>query len=74
MARSREPKPRLVKIWPTAGQRLGYRSASATYAAAAKGHIPTVTLGRLKKVPEGWLDRVTSEGDAEHVPPEPEAA
>jgi hypothetical protein len=62
-----KPKePHLVPLWPDAGMRLGYRSRSATYAAEAKGLIPIVRLGKLKKVSTAWLDRKTAgaaEGD-----------
>ena len=49
-------KPALVPLWPQAGKRLGFRSRSATYAAADKGFIVTVRVGKLKKVPVTWLD------------------
>jgi hypothetical protein len=57
--------PQLVPLWPDAGQTLGFRSRSATYAAADKGLIKVVRLGKLKRVPRAWLDRkVTGEGEA----------
>jgi hypothetical protein len=48
---------RLVRLWPEAGQTLGYRSRSAVYAAADKKLIKTVRLGRLRKVSTVWLER-----------------
>jgi hypothetical protein len=45
-----------VPLWPTAGQSLGY-GRNATYAAAARGEIPTLDVGRLKRVPTAWLRR-----------------
>jgi hypothetical protein len=54
---------RLVPLWPDAGEALGYRSRSATYDAASKGFIQTVTLGRkLKKVSTVWLNQVLAGG------------
>jgi hypothetical protein len=46
-----------VKLWPFAGTVLGFRSRSATYAAADKKLIKTVRLGKLRKVPADWLAR-----------------
>jgi hypothetical protein len=44
----------VVPLWPTAGQALNLRRG-ATYRAAAEGHIPTVDVGRLKRVTTSWL-------------------
>src|SRR5215471_18057109 len=43
-----------VPLWPTAGRALDLRRG-ATYAAAARGDIKTIQLGRLKRVPSAWL-------------------
>jgi hypothetical protein len=43
-----------VPLWPTAGQALDLRRG-ATYRAAAEGHIPTLDVGRLKRVSTSWL-------------------
>jgi hypothetical protein len=43
-----------VPLWPTAGQALDLRRG-ATYRAAAEGHIPTLAVGRLKRVSTSWL-------------------
>jgi hypothetical protein len=43
-----------VPLWPTAGRAL-HLKRGATYAAATKGDIKTIQLGRLKRVPSAWL-------------------
>jgi hypothetical protein len=43
-----------VPLWPTAGQALDLRRG-ATYRAAAEGSIPTLPVGRLKRVSTAWL-------------------
>jgi hypothetical protein len=43
-----------VPLWPTAGQALDLRRG-ATYRAAAEGIIPTLEVGRLKRVSTSWL-------------------
>jgi len=43
-----------VPLWPIAGRALDLRRG-ATYAAATKGDIKTIQLGRLKRVPSAWL-------------------
>ena len=43
-----------VPLWPTAGRALDLKRG-ATYAAAARGDIRTIQLGRLKRVPSAWL-------------------
>jgi hypothetical protein len=43
-----------VPLWPIAGQALDLKRG-ATYAAAAKGEIPTLSVGRLKRVSTSWL-------------------
>lgn len=42
---------------PEAGQMLGL-SRNAAYAAAERGEIPTIRIGRLLKVPKAALDRM----------------
>jgi hypothetical protein len=44
----------LLPLWPHVGNILGL-SRGATYAAAERGDIKTVRLGRLKRVPSTWL-------------------
>jgi hypothetical protein len=43
-----------VPLWPTAGRALDLRRG-ATYRAAAEGSIPTLPVGRLKRVSTAWL-------------------
>ena len=43
-----------VPLWPTAGRALDLKRG-ATYAAATRGDIKTIQLGRLKRVPSAWL-------------------
>jgi len=59
--------PLVMPLWPETGQALGL-SKNATYDAARRGEIPTVTFGRLKKVPM-WFYRQLSDGT-----PKPDAA
>jgi excisionase family DNA binding protein len=42
---------------PTAGQRLGI-GRNAAYAAAERGDIPTIRIGRLLKVPLKALEKM----------------
>ena len=44
----------VLSLWPQTGNILGL-SRGATYDAAARGDIKTVSFGRLKKVPTAWL-------------------
>ncbi len=46
-----------VSLWPTAGQALGI-GRSQTYAAAGRGEIPTIKLGRRIVVPTAALRRM----------------
>jgi hypothetical protein len=46
----------VVPLWPTTGKALGLKRG-ATYSGAAKGEIPTINVGRLKRVPTAWLRR-----------------
>jgi hypothetical protein len=48
--------PVMVRLWPDAGQALGL-TRNQTYDCANRGEIPTVTFGKLKRVPIGWLRR-----------------
>ena len=50
-------KPRVATCSvPEAGERLGIGRKSA-YAAAKRGEIPTIRIGKLLRVPEALLDR-----------------
>ena len=44
----------VLPLWPETGRVLNL-SRGATYAAAAKGDIKTIRLGRLLRVPTAWL-------------------
>lgn len=48
---------RLVLTVPEAGRILGL-SRNGAYAAAERGEIPTIRIGRLLKVPKAALDRL----------------
>ena len=44
----------VLPLWPQTGTILSL-SRGGTYAAAERGDIPTIQLGRLKRVPTAWL-------------------
>ena len=44
----------VLTLWPQTGKMLNL-SRGGTYAAAARGDIKTIQLGRLKRVPSAWL-------------------
>jgi hypothetical protein len=54
----------VLPLWPETGRILGL-SRGATYAAAKSGDIKTIRLGRLLKVPCGWLRQKLEIGPAE---------
>jgi hypothetical protein len=45
----------VLPLWPHTGKTILGLSRGATYAAAARGEIKTIRLGRLKRVPTAWL-------------------
>jgi hypothetical protein len=45
----------VLPLWPETGKLVLGLSRGATYSAAAKGDIKTVSFGRLRKVPTAWL-------------------
>jgi hypothetical protein len=47
----------VVPLWPHAGKALGL-SRGSTYAAAERGDIPTIRIGRLLRVPVRALERM----------------
>jgi hypothetical protein len=47
----------VLPLWPETGQVLGL-SRATTYAAAQRGDIKTIRLGRLLRVPTAWLLRM----------------
>jgi hypothetical protein len=52
---------------PEAGRMVGL-SRNSAYAAAERGEIPTMSFGRLLRVPAAAWDRILQEG---RPPPEP---
>ena len=44
----------VLPLWPQTGKMLNL-SRGGTYAAAARGDIKTIQLGRRKRVPSAWL-------------------
>ena len=62
-----EDKPLTISV-PEAGKRYFDLSRNASYAAAERGEIPTIRIGRLLRVPvrslEQMLDRATESKSA----------
>jgi excisionase family DNA binding protein len=58
------PPPKMVVTVPEAGEMLGI-GRNAAYAAAQRGDIPVIKIGKLKRVPvraiEAMLDRASRE-------------
>ena len=46
---------------PQAGKQYFALSRGASYAAAARGEIPTIRIGRLLRVPVALLDRMLAD-------------
>jgi hypothetical protein len=46
----------VLPLWPEVG-RLLHLGRGATYAAAERGEIEIVEIGKLKRVPTAWLKR-----------------
>lgn len=46
-----------MRLWPDAGRRLGLGRAG-TYAAAGRGEIPILRIGRKLLVPKAALERM----------------
>jgi hypothetical protein len=44
----------VVRLWPEAGKVLDL-TRGQTYRGAQKGDIPTITIGKLKRVSTRWL-------------------
>lgn len=53
---------------PEAGEMAGL-SRNSAYAAAERGEIPTVSFGRLLRVPAAAWDKILSEGRSPLEPP-----
>jgi hypothetical protein len=47
-----------VPPWPTAGRAVGLTSRTATYAAIARGDLPSIRIGRKIRVPTAALRRM----------------
>jgi hypothetical protein len=52
----------VLPLWPETGAVLGLCRA-ATYAAAQRGEIKTIRIGRLLRCPTGWLRQKLDIGD-----------
>jgi hypothetical protein len=52
---------------PEAGKRYFDLSRNAAYAAAGRGEIPTVRIGRLLRVPVRALERLLDRADQPHT-------
>ena len=50
---------------PEAGKRLAGLSRNGSYAAAARGELPTIRLGRLLRVPLLALERMVERASGE---------
>lgn len=60
----RADAPRVVyELWPEVGQMLGL-TRNATYAAAKRGDIPVIRIGKLIRVPKAAFDRMLVEAGA----------
>jgi excisionase family DNA binding protein len=58
---------RLVyNLWPEVGEKLGI-SRPAVYAAAQRGEIPTIKIGRLLKVPKAAFDQMLDKASSTQV-------
>jgi hypothetical protein len=64
LPQARPVSERLVyDLWPEAGEMLGL-NRNATYAAAKRGDIPTIRIGKLIKVPKVAFERMLTEAGA----------
>jgi hypothetical protein len=57
MPQQSQQEPRLVYDVPEAGAKLGL-SRGASYAAAARGDLPVIRIGKLLKVPMAAFDKM----------------
>lgn len=55
-----------LPLWPDTGSMMGL-SRNSTYAAAGRGEIKTIRIGRLLKVPTAWLRRKLELDPAENA-------
>jgi hypothetical protein len=56
---------------PEAGWRYFKMSRNASYAAADRGEIPTIRVGRLRRVPVRVMDRLLDSAGAEQESAQP---
>ena len=56
-----EENQRLVYDVPEAGAKLGL-SRNASYAAAKRGDLPTIKIGKLLRVPKAAFDQLLARG------------
>ena len=62
MSENQQEEPLTIALWPDAGQMAGL-GRNSTYAAAARGEIPVIQFGKLKRVPLKKFRRML-EGEA----------
>jgi hypothetical protein len=58
-----EEAPPITLTVPAAGKRFFGLSRGASYAAAQRGELPTVKIGRLLRVPVRSLERMLDKAD-----------
>ena len=61
---SKQTEPLTITV-PEAGRRLAGLSRNGSYAAAARGEIPTLRIGRLLRVPLLALERMIERASEE---------
>jgi hypothetical protein len=52
-----------LPLWPDVGRDMLHLSRNATYAAATRGDIPTIRIGKLIRVPRAALQRLLDSAD-----------
>ena len=58
-----ESRRLVYDLWPEAGQMLGL-TRNATYAAAKRGEIPVIRIGKLLRVPKAAFDKMLEQAGA----------
>jgi hypothetical protein len=64
MTTSNDESPKTISV-PTAGKQYFDLAKNASYAAAARGEIPVIRIGRLLRVPVVRLERMLSEAGSD---------
>jgi excisionase family DNA binding protein len=59
----RDSRRLVYDLWPEAGQMLGL-TRNATYAAAKRGEIPIIRIGKLLRVPKAAFDKMLEQAGA----------